>query len=97
MLYFARVKSNDFRKSSSSFSTIMKVFIDKRVHHCIDEFYDYALLNHEALDEVTIIKKVQRLYDALEALGVYARIYPLARLKKEWTENEYREFICENS
>ena len=52
----------------------MKVFIDKRVHHCIDEFYDHALLNHEALDEVTVIKKVQRLYDALEALGVCSNL-----------------------
>lgn len=35
----------------------MKVFIDKKVHGCIENFYDAALLNHEALDEVTVIKK----------------------------------------
>lgn len=29
----------------------MNVFIDKRVHQYMDEFYDNALLNHEALDE----------------------------------------------
>lgn len=74
----------------------MKIFIDKRVHQVIDEFYEYALLKHDALDEVTILKKVQRLYDALDALKLYARIYPIARLKKEWIEKEYREYICED-
>ncbi len=45
---------------------------------------------------MSIINKMNRLYDAMEALGDYARIYSKARLKKEWIEKEYREFICED-
>ena len=54
------------------------------------------MFKHGALDELTIIKKIQRLYDALEALGDYAYIYPLARLKDDWIKKGYREYICED-
>lgn len=74
----------------------MRVIIDKGVHASIEEFYDSSLFMHRALDEETVLKKMSRLYDAMEALGNYARIYPLARLKKEWIDKEYREFICED-
>jgi len=74
----------------------MKVFIDREVHTSIEDFYDTALLIHRALDEQTVINKVRRLYEAMEALGSYARIYPLARLKREWIDKGYREFICED-
>lgn len=75
---------------------MMKVYVDKRVHRQIESFYENALLLHEALDEITIKRKVDRLYDALEGLGTYAQIYPLARYKKEWIILGYREFICED-
>lgn len=74
----------------------MKVYIDRKVHKRIEEFYDVALSNHASLDEVTVLKKVRRLYEALEGLSVYARIYPVARLETEWREKGYREFICED-
>ncbi len=74
----------------------MKVFIDKTVHASIEEFYDATLFLHCVLDEQTVINKINRLYDSMEALGNYARIYPLARLKQEWIEKGYREFICED-
>lgn len=74
----------------------MKVYVDKRVHRQIESFYENALLLHEALDEITIKRKIDRLYDALEGLGTYAQIYPLARYKKEWIILGYREFICED-
>ena len=74
----------------------MKVYIDQQVHWRIEDFYENALLNHIALDEVTVMKKVNRLYDSLESLGTYARIYPIARFKKEWIDKEYREYICED-
>lgn len=75
---------------------MMKVYVDKRVHRQIESFYENALLLHEALDEITIKRKIDRLYDALEGLGTYAQIYPLARYKKEWIILGYREFICED-
>ena len=74
----------------------MKVYIDHTVHWQIERFYEDALLKHDALDKQTITKKIQRLYDALEALGGYAYIYPLARLKSDWINKGYREFICED-
>ena len=74
----------------------MKVYIEQTVHNQVEQFYEEALLKHSALDELTIIKKIQRLYDALEALGDYAYIYPLARLKDDWIKKGYREYICED-
>ena len=47
----------------------MQVLISKRVHLAIEEFYDIALQHHPALDEITVVKKMQRLYDAMESLG----------------------------
>ena len=47
----------------------MKVIVDDSVHHLLNEFYFYALLNHPALDEMTVVHKVERLYAALEQLG----------------------------
>ena len=74
----------------------MKVYIDQQVHWRIENFYENALLNHAALDELTVMKKVHRLYDALDSLGTYAYIYPKSRLNEEWIAKKYREFICED-
>ena len=59
-------------------------------------YFHVIIYNHTALDETTVMKKVHRLYDALESLGTYARIYPIARLNEEWIAKEYREFVCED-
>lgn len=74
----------------------MKVFIDKEVHESLMDFYETAMLRHITLDEATVLKKIDRLYDALESLGDTADIYPLARLKQDWILKGYREFICED-
>lgn len=74
----------------------MKVFIEQQVHWRIENFYMNALLRYVALDEVTVLKKIHRLYESLESLGIYARIYPMARLNEEWIKKEYREYICED-
>jgi glycosylphosphatidylinositol transamidase (GPIT) subunit GPI8 len=74
----------------------MIVIIEERVHQVIDEFYYYALTHHEALDYETVIKKINRLYDALESLSVYGQIYPKARLKEDWILHHYKEFIYED-
>lgn len=39
---------------------------------------------------------MQRLYDAMESLGQYVHIYPLARYKNDWIKKGYQEFICED-
>ena len=74
----------------------MKVYIDKAVHEEIMSFYRAALAHHITLDEITVLKKIDRLYDALESLGDYAEIYPYARLKPDWISKGYHEFICED-
>ena len=74
----------------------MEVYIDKLVHQKIEQFYDIAMELHESLDFVTILKKEQRLYDALASLGRYAKIYSLARYNNEWRRKGYKEFICED-
>ena len=74
----------------------MRVFIDKAVHEEIMSFYKAALAHHITLDETTVLKKIDRLYDAMESLGDYAEIYPYARLKADWVKNGYHEFICED-
>ncbi len=74
----------------------MRVFIDKAVHKEIMSFYRAALSHHITLDEATVLKKLDRLYDALESLGTYAEIYPYARLKADWISKGYHEFICED-
>jgi hypothetical protein len=74
----------------------MRVFIDKEVHLQIESFYEAAMAHHITLDEVTVIKKIDRLYDAMESLGTYAEIYPIARLNAEWISKGYQEFICED-
>ena len=55
----------------------MQVLISKRVHLAIEEFYDIALQYHPALDKITVIKKMQRLYDArspLDNMRTYIRL-----------------------
>ena len=74
----------------------MRVFIDKEVHLQIEAFYEAAMRHHITLDEATVIKKIDRLYDAMESLGTYAEIYPLARLNRAWISKGYQEFICED-
>lgn len=74
----------------------MRVIIAPQVHYAIEDFYRYALQHHPALDEVTVMKKVDRLYAAMEDLGKYAHIYPLARYKGDWLLKGYQEFICED-
>jgi hypothetical protein len=74
----------------------MKVIIERKVHYQIKDFYDNALLLHEALDELTVTKKIARLYEALRELCKYAQIYPVAQRNKLWSSHSYREYICED-
>ena len=74
----------------------MQVLISKSVHLAIEEFYDIALQRHPSLDEGTVMRKMERLYEAMESLGKYAHIYPLARYKSEWLKKGYKECICED-
>lgn len=75
---------------------MMKVVVDKRVYQIINEFYKNALLNHPALDEETVMRKIRRLRKALDSLGRFASSLPLARVKTDWIARGYREYIVED-
>ena len=63
----------------------------------IDAFYDAAILRHwHTLSYETVERKKDRLYDGLESLADYAAIFPQARLKHDWIERGWQEFICED-
>ena len=75
---------------------IYKVYLDHKLHRKIIQFYEMALRLHSALDEETVQKKMQRIYEGVEKLRQYAPIYRKARLLSEWIEAGYRECIVED-
>lgn len=75
----------------------MRIIITERVHQAIDDFYEAAILSHwHTLSYETVNRKKDRLYDGLESLVDYAAIFPKARLKQDWIENGWQEYICED-
>ena len=75
----------------------MRIIIEERVDQAIDAFYDASILRHwHTLSYETVERKKNRLYDGLESLADYATIFPKARLKQEWIDNDWQEFICED-
>ena len=75
----------------------MRILIEECVHQAIESFYDAAILRHwHTLSFDTVENKKNRLYDGLESLANYATIFPKARLKKEWINKGWQEFICED-
>ena len=91
------IQAKTARNSSQAFPSLtMEVYIDKEVHEELVSFYQAALRNHEALDEATVVNKINRLYNALDTLSETAEIYPRARLNEDWISKGYREFLCED-
>ncbi len=75
----------------------MRLVVSHNVHQAIDSFYDAAILRHwHSLSYETVEQKKNRLYDGLASLEDYAFIFPKARLKKEWMDAGWQEFICED-
>ncbi len=75
----------------------MKIIIEDRVDQAIDAFYEAAILRHwHTLSYETVERKKNRFYDGLESLADYATIFPRARLKQDWIDNNWHEFICED-
>lgn len=75
---------------------MIPVYVDQQVHDCIEAFYEYAKLHYITLDEITVLRKIQRVYDELHRLGDYAGSYGNARLKKDWIKKGYKECIVED-
>lgn len=74
----------------------MRIIIDNEVHQSIENFYRAAMLNHITLSYQTVEDKKNRLYDAIEDLRYNHRIYSKARLKQDWIDAGWQEFICED-
>lgn len=74
----------------------MRIIIDEKVHQSIEDFYRAAMNKHITLTYQTVEDKKNRLYDSIEDLKYNHRIYPKARLKQEWIDAEWQEFICED-
>lgn len=74
----------------------MKVFVSPTVHTKIEEFYKAAMNNHLFLEESVVRNKMNRLYASMEAIGDFPYAYPKARVKTDWKNKGYREFICED-
>jgi len=75
---------------------MISVYVDQQVHDCIDAFYEYAKRHYISLDELTVMQKVERIYNELYRLGDYAHCYGYARLKKDWIKKKYKECIIED-
>jgi hypothetical protein len=69
----------------------MRVIIDDRVHDTIENFYKISLRLHPTLDEVTVEKKKDRLYAALETLREFPFRNTEARIKKS---GKGESFLC---
>jgi hypothetical protein len=73
----------------------MRVVVNEKVQENLNEFYAIALRLHPALDEVTVMHKLDRLYASLEDLGKNPYLYTYAQYKKEWKEKRYRVYSKE--
>ncbi|MBE6282905.1 MAG: hypothetical protein E7098_00985 [Mediterranea massiliensis] len=74
----------------------MKVLIDNSVHLAIQDFYEYAKKKYISLDSITVIRKINRIYEGLYDLGKYAFVCPTPRLRKDWLDLNYKECIIED-
>ena len=60
----------------------MRIIIDEKVHQSIENFYRAAMNKHITL--------------SFQTVEYNHRIYPKARLKQEWIDAGWQEFICED-
>lgn len=74
----------------------MRVLIDDNALEGLKEFYQAAMNEHVTLDEDTVVRKINRLFDGIKQLGVFPDKYPLARYKAEWIKQGCRDFIFED-
>ena len=74
----------------------MRIFVDDKVDAAIDAFYDAALKLHwNTLSEETVLRRKDNLYNGIRTLGNPHVTFRKARIKKEWIESGWNEFICE--
>ena len=74
----------------------MKLIIENSVQQAIEQFYYIAMRLHPTLGELTVRRKKRRLYASLRELAKHPTYYPSAQYRKEWVENNYHVFLCED-
>lgn len=70
----------------------LEVRIEDEVYQDLVDFYDYNLEKHPALDEVTVLKKEQRLIKALNDLGTYALTDHKVTRHIPWIRKGYMDY-----
>ncbi len=73
----------------------MEVRIEEEVFQALTEFYEYSLRKHPTLDEATVVKKEQRLINALLGLGGHASSHHQAVRHIPWVHKGYMDFPYE--
>ena len=74
----------------------MRVIVHERVYMAVDEFYAAAIAKHPALDLETVLKKEERMYNALGSLGKTYYLYQESRYILDWKRKKYLDFIYED-
>ena len=73
----------------------LEVRIEDEVYVDLTEFYKHNLERHPALDEVTVLKKEQRLIKALNDLGTIALTNHTQTKHIPWIRKGYKDYYVE--
>lgn len=73
----------------------LKVRVDDDVFEDLKNFYEYNLKKHPTLDEVTVLKKEQRLIEALNHLGIYAQTDHRMVRHLPWIRKGYKDYYVD--
>jgi hypothetical protein len=73
----------------------LEVRIDDGVFLDLTEFYKFSLRKHSALDEITVLKKEQRLIQSLKDLGKYALTDNTPVRHIPWIRKGYKDYYVE--
>ena len=73
----------------------MRVRIEDKVFLDLTDFYEYNLKKHPTLDEATVLKKEQRLIEALNSLGTYASSNHTQTRHLPWVQKGYQDYYVD--
>lgn len=73
----------------------LEVRIEDAVFLDLVEFYEFNLKKHPTLDEVTVLKKEQRLIGELRKLGIYALTDHKQTKYLPWIRKGYKDYYVD--
>lgn len=74
----------------------MKVVIEKHVEDVLWDFYDVAMRLHPSLDEVTVARKIERLFEEIQSLRLFPYQHSVATFNRSWIASGYRDLVVED-